>query len=235
VSRGRSGPLSSNWVGDQVGYKARHTRVVRARGAAKTHDCAHCAEAGAVTPAHDWATRHGTIGLNVNDYLPLCRRCHQAYDGITDAAVALFQSDEHRARVQELWADPEWRSRHQGVNRGNAVLTDFIVGRSRHDSKMGKSVASLARQFGVKERALHTAVAGQTWRHVPDPYRLLADAVIARLNPRDGDEAEVSLLIAAVARIAAYVQSLPCTCKPGPYDGPCGRCAALGQWNGEPQ
>jgi hypothetical protein len=65
-------------------------------------------------------------------------------------------------------------------------------------------------------------------------YRLLADTVIARLNPRDGDEAEVSLLIAAVARIIAYVKSLPCTCKPGPEDGPCGRCAALGQWHGLP-
>jgi len=65
-------------------------------------------------------------------------------------------------------------------------------------------------------------------------YRLLADAVIARLNPRDGDEAEVALLIAAVARITAYVKSLPCTCKPGAENGPCGRCAALGQWEGEP-
>ena len=65
-------------------------------------------------------------------------------------------------------------------------------------------------------------------------YRWLADAVIAHLNPRDGDEAEVALLIAAVSRVTAYVESLPCTCKPGPEDGPCGRCAALGQWEGEP-
>ena len=42
-------------------------------------------------------------------------------------------------------------------------------------------------------------------------YRMLADAVIARLNPRDGDEAEVALLIAAVARITAYVKSPPIT------------------------
>jgi hypothetical protein len=64
-------------------------------------------------------------------------------------------------------------------------------------------------------------------------YRLLADAVIARLNPRDGDEAEVSLCIQAVERVAAYVTSLPCTCKSGPYDGPCDRCAVLGQWHKE--
>ena len=34
-------------------------------------------------------------------------------------------------------------------------------------------------------------------------YRLLADAVIAKLNPRDGDEAEVALCITAVVDAAA--------------------------------
>ena len=66
-------------------------------------------------------------------------------------------------------------------------------------------------------------------------YRLLADAVIARLNPRDGDEAEVALLIAAIARITAYVKSIPCICELSRDGEPCGRCAALGQWRGEPQ
>jgi hypothetical protein len=61
-------------------------------------------------------------------------------------------------------------------------------------------------------------------------YRLLADAVIEQLNPPDGDEAEVGICITAIEGIAAYVASLPCTCKPGPEDGPCGRCNALGQW-----
>ena len=62
-------------------------------------------------------------------------------------------------------------------------------------------------------------------------YRMLADAVIEKLDPRDGDEAEVALCIAAVERVAAYVQSLPCTCA----DEPCGRCAAIGQWMGRPR
>ena len=64
-------------------------------------------------------------------------------------------------------------------------------------------------------------------------YRLLADAVVAKLNPGDGDEAEVSLCIQAVERVAAYAASLPCTCTPGYDDGPCGRCAALGQRHGQ--
>ncbi len=39
-------------------------------------------------------------------------------------------------------------------------------------------------------------------------YRRLADAVIAKLDPRDGDEAEVALLITAVDRAAARIAGL---------------------------
>lgn len=63
-------------------------------------------------------------------------------------------------------------------------------------------------------------------------YRLLADAVCEHLNPRDGDEAEVSLCMDSVKRAADYIRSLPCMCEPG-GDEPCGRCAALGQWHRE--
>jgi hypothetical protein len=59
-------------------------------------------------------------------------------------------------------------------------------------------------------------------------YRMLADTVIERLNPPDGDAAEVDICETAIANIANYVESLPCTCTPG-HDEPCGRCAALGQ------
>lgn len=52
-------------------------------------------------------------------------------------------------------------------------------------------------------------------------YRLLADAVIG-------------ICISAVAAVADYVRSLPCTCAPGCDDEPCGRCAALGQRHGTP-
>ena len=64
-------------------------------------------------------------------------------------------------------------------------------------------------------------------------YRLLADAVVDELNPKDGDEGEESLCIDAIERVAAYVRSLPCTCTPGYDDEPCGRCEAIGQWHGK--
>lgn len=63
-------------------------------------------------------------------------------------------------------------------------------------------------------------------------YRSLADHVIDKLNPRDGEESELYLCEEAITIIADYVNSLPCTCAPGAFEhyvDPCGRCYALGR------
>lgn len=62
-------------------------------------------------------------------------------------------------------------------------------------------------------------------------YRMLADAVSIGLNPHDGDEAEVSLLVTAVEKATAYILSLPCACEPGYSEEPCQRCAVTGRWH----
>jgi len=59
-------------------------------------------------------------------------------------------------------------------------------------------------------------------------YRMLADVVIEELNPSDSDDAEVSICINAVRRIAAYVRTLPCQCASGDDEMPCARCQVLG-------
>ena len=58
--------------------------------------------------------------------------------------------------------------------------------------------------------------------------------MIARLNPRDGDEAEVSLLIAAVGAHHRLRDVAALHCSPALGLAPCGRCAALGQWKVSP-
>lgn len=77
------------WVGDAAGYSAVHERLVRSRGSARLHACAHCG-----TVAYDWAydgmcpdellgQRHGRWLLYSTDpdhYMPLCRKCHSAHD-----------------------------------------------------------------------------------------------------------------------------------------------------------
>lgn len=63
-------------------------------------------------------------------------------------------------------------------------------------------------------------------------YQELGDEIRDRFNPADGDEAYVALLIKAVQRAAAFIESIPCSCDADALDGsvdPCNRCAALGR------
>ncbi len=80
---------TGGWLGDAVGYSAVHERLVRSRGSASTHTCAHCGDT-----ASDWAydgtcpderlgERHGRLLAYSTDphrYMPLCRPCHTRYD-----------------------------------------------------------------------------------------------------------------------------------------------------------
>lgn len=61
-------------------YSTRHWRVRESRGPAKLLKCVHCAENGTGKQASDWACLHGRDGEDPVDYVPLCRRCHIAYD-----------------------------------------------------------------------------------------------------------------------------------------------------------
>jgi hypothetical protein len=60
-------------------------------------------------------------------------------------------------------------------------------------------------------------------------YRFLADKVIELFNPRDGEEAEESILADHLEMVAKFVQARACICAARPDGEPCGRCAALGQ------
>jgi hypothetical protein len=67
-------------------------------------------------------------------------------------------------------------------------------------------------------------------------YRMLADKVGAALNPPDGDEAEVSLLMTAVEQAQEYIAAQPCTCTlemVADWDA-CPRCRALGRRDDKP-
>jgi len=61
-------------------YGIMHQRTRRARNPAKLYKCVHCAERGIDKDARDWACLRGRDGKDVEDYIPLCRRCHVYYD-----------------------------------------------------------------------------------------------------------------------------------------------------------
>jgi hypothetical protein len=62
-------------------YSTRHWRVRERRGPANLRKCVHCTASGSDKQARDWACLHDRDGEDVMDYIPLCRKCHIAYDG----------------------------------------------------------------------------------------------------------------------------------------------------------
>lgn len=96
------GADSPNWVGDQITHKAMHTRVIRARGTASSHRCFFHAEREEKVPARDWAQLHETTGLNIADYIPLCRTCHIRFDD----AAGFRPSSRRRAGCRRSWENP---------------------------------------------------------------------------------------------------------------------------------
>jgi Recombinase len=68
-------------AGPSDDYGTRHWRVADRRGSARLLKCVHCADLGTGKQAYDWACLHGRDGVDPMDYIPLCRKCHIAYDG----------------------------------------------------------------------------------------------------------------------------------------------------------
>ena len=97
-------------------------RVRKARGPAREQQCVRCPE-----QALDWATIHGETGKDPwADYVPLCRRCHIAYDGIDngDRGIGQRRAAQQRAKTycpdgheytedNTYWVGPSDKKRRQ--------------------------------------------------------------------------------------------------------------------------
>lgn len=59
----------------QITYSGVHTWLARKIGSAKKHKCKHCGK-----QAHDWSNIDHKYRINLNDYQPLCKKCHTKYD-----------------------------------------------------------------------------------------------------------------------------------------------------------
>ena len=113
-----------------------HQRVKRLRG--KAASCDRCGATDAER-MYDWAFNGVGNKSDINDYIPMCRKCHWKFD-----------ADLHP----------------RGERNGLAKLTDAIVRTCREHYAAGTSCASLAREFGVGKQAMWAAVTRRTWKHV---------------------------------------------------------------------
>lgn len=76
-----------------MAYSAQHKRVVRARGPARERQCIGCP-----AQARDWARIHGRDGEDPGDYAPMCRSCHNRYDGVGDPGLGQRRGAQQRAK-----------------------------------------------------------------------------------------------------------------------------------------
>lgn len=91
--RNRCDENNGRWTGDNASYFAVHLRLKHFRGPASCYDCVSCGR-----PARQWAydkrdagarldakaTRSGRpleYSVRLYHYMPLCHRCHVAFDG----------------------------------------------------------------------------------------------------------------------------------------------------------
>jgi hypothetical protein len=99
----RKGAGNPCYRGDAVTLGSAHDRIRAAKGRAGEYDCVNCGR-----PARDWALRHDAeqtktarngrvYSLNVDDYMPMCRRCHWHYDHPDGAPERYFGANAWRA------------------------------------------------------------------------------------------------------------------------------------------
>jgi hypothetical protein len=69
-----------------------------------------------------------------------------------------------------------------------------------------------------------------------EDYEPLRDAIVAALNPRDDDAAEVAILIRAVEDARDFIAGRPCLCTPDDIKDyrPCDRCQTIGRLGDRP-
>jgi len=94
ITRGRqsiAGDRNPMWKGNSAGYSAAHWRVAAAYGRPSEHPCAECGAS-----ATDWSLQHDAdpstlrtelidgwphwYSLDIDAYVPRCKKCHGAYD-----------------------------------------------------------------------------------------------------------------------------------------------------------
>lgn len=70
----RSGPDHPHWKGEATGYSAKHAWLRRKMG--KAPWCQNCPSMKTL----QWANIDGLYARTIEEYVPLCRVCHEAYD-----------------------------------------------------------------------------------------------------------------------------------------------------------
>jgi hypothetical protein len=65
-----------------------HSYLRRKHGSAARHPCSHCGKRFPGPRIMQWAHIHDTpYDKDISHYMPLCKRCHNIYDGVFEAVA----------------------------------------------------------------------------------------------------------------------------------------------------
>lgn len=73
-----SGNKNVKWKGDKVGYLALHAWVRKELG--KPNRCDFCGRSDENPNIYEWANKSGDYLRDLNDWMRLCKKCHNRYD-----------------------------------------------------------------------------------------------------------------------------------------------------------
>jgi len=82
IGLAQKGEKNHAWVGDRVSYKGLHDWVNKNWG--KPDTCEHCGSSGLSGMYINWASKEGNYTRNREDWLRLCKSCHNTRDGIVN-------------------------------------------------------------------------------------------------------------------------------------------------------
>jgi len=74
LSESKKGNKHPLWKGNKVGYTSLHQWIIREKGKAKK--CLFCESVKNV----EWSNRNHKYERKLNDWIPLCKKCHWKYD-----------------------------------------------------------------------------------------------------------------------------------------------------------
>ena len=144
-------------AGPSKDYGTCHWRVADRRGPAKLLKCVHCAARGTDKQARDWACLHGRDGVDPQDYIPLCRKCHMAYDPLSGHRVP--HTAEARAKMSEAVRRHYGTDEREALARLNPDQPLPRVGANEHNS--GKTACPANHEYDEE----NTYIAADGSRH----------------------------------------------------------------------
>ncbi|HEX3962164.1 MAG TPA: NUMOD3 domain-containing DNA-binding protein [Trebonia sp.] len=122
-------------------YNNLHHRMKHARGSASLQQCVKCGESAA-----HWARLHETDGMDIwNDYVPMCIKCHRAYD-----LGGRPMSAEHREQLSQYALNERTDEHLRKISEALKGRSDIGMAGKHHSEETRRKMREAQPNFGKK-------------------------------------------------------------------------------------